>query len=72
MTNAEKTKLLKTNTICWLAAIVLPAVLHFALASTKFPWPVILPLLLLGPMLASNKMLAKAIGDTTDDPPHRE
>ena len=67
MTTSEKTRLLKTNTICWLAAIALPAILHFALASTKFPWPIIVPLLLIGPMLASNKMLAKAIGDTTDD-----
>jgi hypothetical protein len=70
MTTSEKTRLLKINTICWLAGIALPAVLHFALASTKFPWPIIVPLLLIGPMLASNKMLDKAIGDTTDDPPH--
>jgi len=55
----------------WLAAMALPAVLHFALASTKFPWPLILPLLLLGLMLASNIMLAKTIGDTTDDPGRR-
>ena len=67
MTKADKKKLLTNNTILWLAAMVLPVVLHFALASTKFPWPVILPLLLFGAMLASNNMLAKAIGDTTDD-----
>ncbi|MEQ1852097.1 MAG: hypothetical protein ABMA01_10960 [Chthoniobacteraceae bacterium] len=67
MTNSEKTTLLKTNTLCWFAAIALPAILHFALASTGFPWPVILPLLLIGPMLASNKILTRAIGDTTDD-----
>jgi hypothetical protein len=67
MTNSEKTRLLKTNTLCWLAAIALPTVLHFALASTKFPWPIVVPLLLIGPMLASNKMLTKAIGNTTDD-----
>ena len=67
MTTTEKKRLIKTNTTCWLAAIALPAVLHFALASTKFPWPIIVPLLLIGPMLASNKMLARAIGATTDD-----
>lgn len=67
MTKSEKSKLLKTNTLLWLAAIVLPVVLHFALASTKFPWPVVLPLLLLGPMLASNSMLAKAIGNTANE-----
>ena len=67
MTKSEKNKLLTKNTILWITAMVLPGVLHFALASTKFPWPVILPLLLFGAMLASNSMLAKAIGDTTDD-----
>jgi len=67
MTKSEKSKLLTTNTILWLAAMALPVALHFALASTKFPWPIIIPLLLLGAMLASNSMLAKAIGNTTDD-----
>jgi hypothetical protein len=67
VTKSEKSKLLTTNTILWLMAIALPVVLHFAFATTKFPWPVILPLLLLGAMLASNNMLAKAIGSTTDD-----
>ena len=71
MTKSEKSKLLTTNTILWLAAMVLPVVLHFALASTQFPWPVILPLLLFGAMLASNRMLAKAIGDTTEDSSRR-
>jgi fatty acid desaturase len=67
MTTSDKKKLLTNNTILWLVAMVLPVVLHFALASTSFPWPVILPLLLFGAMLASNNMLANAIGDTTDD-----
>lgn len=67
MTKPEKSKLLTANTILWLTAMVLPVVLHLALASTKFPWPMILPLLLFGAMLASNSMLSKAIGDTTDD-----
>jgi len=71
MTKSEKSKLLRTNTILWLTAMALPALLHFALASARFPWPVILPLLLIGPMLASNGMLAKAIGDTTDDSARR-
>lgn len=71
MTESDKKKLLTNNTILWLAAMVLPVVLHFALASTKFPWPVILPLLLFGAMLASNNLLAKAIGDTTEDASRR-
>ena len=66
MTNSEKSKLLKLNTACWLMAMVLPVVLHFGLSSTKFPWPIILPLLLLGPMLASNSFLSKANGVATE------
>ena len=68
MKNTEKKNLLKWNTILWLTAMVLPAIFSIALASTKFPWPMILPLLLLGPMLGSNKMLIQAIGETTDAP----
>ena len=66
MKNTEKKNLLKWNTILWLTAMVLPAFFSIAFASTKFPWPMILPLLLLGPMLGSNKMLIQAIGDSTD------
>lgn len=67
MTKSDKSRLLKLNTIYWLTAIVVPVLLHLGLSSTKFPWPVILPLLLLGPMLASNSLISKASGDTTDD-----
>lgn len=66
MKTSEKKNLLKWNTILWIAAMVLPAFFNIAFASTKFPWPMILPLLLLGPMLASNRMLTKAIGEPTD------
>jgi hypothetical protein len=68
MRNTEKKNLLKWNTILWLAAMVLPAFFSIAFASTKFPWPMILPLLLLGPMLGSNRMLNQAIGECTDAP----
>jgi hypothetical protein len=64
---SEKKNLLKWNTILWLFAMVSPAFFSIALASAKFPWPMILPLLLIGPMLASNKMLSQAIGDTAND-----
>lgn len=67
MNNTEKKKLLKWNTILWLAAMVLPAFFSIAFASTKFPWPMVLPLLLIGPMLFSNKMLTQAIGEATDE-----
>lgn len=68
MKNTEKKNLLKWNTILWLAAMALPAFFSIALAATKFPWPMILPLLLIGPMLVSNKMLAQAIGESTNAP----
>jgi hypothetical protein len=66
MKNTEKKNLLKWNTLLWLAAMALPALFSIAFASAKFPWPMILPLLLIGPMLASNKMLSQAIGESTD------
>lgn len=61
MTSDEKKNMLKWNTVLWLLAMGLPAFFSIAFASAKFPWPLILPLLLVGPMLASNKMLSKAI-----------
>ena len=69
MKSTDKKKLLKWNTLLWLAAMVLPAFLSIAFAATKFPWPMILPLLLFGPMLASNRMLLHAIGEATEVPP---
>lgn len=71
MTQSEKSNLLKQNTLCWLGALALPVILHFGLSSTNFPWPLILPLLLVGPMLASNKLLAKASSAATDDASQR-
>ena len=66
MNETRKKNLLKWNTMLWLVAMVSPAFFSIAFASTKFPWPLMLPLLLLGPMLASNKMLTRAIGESTD------
>jgi hypothetical protein len=68
MKNTEKKNLLKWNTILWLAAMALPAFFSIAFASTKFPWQIVVPLLLIGPMLVSNKMLTQAIGDSAEAP----
>jgi fatty acid desaturase len=68
MTKSEKKQMLKWNSILWVVAMVLPGIFQVAFASTKFPWPVIIPFLLFGFLLASNSMLAKAIGEPTDDP----
>jgi hypothetical protein len=67
MKTPEKKNMLKWNTVLWLAAMVLPAFFSIAFASTRFPWPMILPLLLIGPMLASNKMLHQALGEAADE-----
>jgi hypothetical protein len=48
--------------------MVLPGVFHIAFASTRFPWPVLMPFLLLGALLASNQMLARAMGKPAGDP----
>ncbi len=68
MKTTDKKNFMKWNTMLWLAAMILPAFFSIAFASTKFPWPVILPLLLVGPMLCSNKLLSRAIGEDTDAP----
>lgn len=68
MNQAEKQRMLRTNTLLWLAAMILPGVFHIAFASTRFPWPVLMPFLLLGALLASNQMLARAIGKPAGDP----
>jgi hypothetical protein len=66
MKPSDKKSLLRRNTLLWLTAMVLPAFFSLTLASTKFPWPLIVPLLLIGPMMASNRMLARAVGDSDD------
>ena len=68
MTKSEKKKVLTCNTMLWLAAMILPGVCHLAFASTKFPWPIIIPFLLVGCLLASNQMLSRAIAETAEDP----
>jgi hypothetical protein len=68
MTKAEKKKTLTANACLWVAAILLPVICHFGFASTKFPWPILIPLLLIGPAVASNQMLSRAIGETAEDP----
>ena len=68
MTTAEQKNMLKWNTLLWVLALVLPGFFHLAFASTKFPWPIIIPGLLLGALLASNNMLIKAIGTPTNAP----
>jgi hypothetical protein len=68
MKHSEKKNMLKWNTILWLVAMVVPGVFSIAFASHKFPWPIVVPMLLIGPMLASNKMLIQAMGESPDAP----
>ena len=66
MNNPPKKRLVMWNTILWFVAMVLPAALSFAFASARFPWQVALPLLLTGCLLASNRLLALAMGQSAD------
>ncbi len=67
MTTSEKQKAVRTNSLLWIAAMLLPGLFYLIMASARFPWPVLMPFLLLGPMMASNQMLARAIGKPSDD-----
>jgi hypothetical protein len=58
--NSKSKHLLKWNILLWLTAMVMPVALSFAFAATKFPWQIIVPFLLFGPMLGSNRMLMLA------------
>ena len=66
MTKAEKNRLLFVNSIIWIAAMVLPFILNLALGSTKFPWPILVPLLFIGFLLYSNSVLSRIIGEISD------
>ena len=72
MNSALKNNLLKWNSILWLAAMVLPGIFSITFASTKFPWQITIPLLLMGPMLASNKMIARALEEPAEPPAPNE
>ncbi len=68
MTKAEKKKTLTSNACLWVAAILLPVICHFGFAATKFPWPILIPLLLIWPAVLSNQMLSRAICEPAADP----
>ena len=63
MTKPQKNSLIRQNSLCWGAAFVLPVVFHYGLAGTRFPWPVVLVLLLIVPMMVSNGLISKAAAD---------
>ena len=71
MTEKQKKKMIWANTIYWLAAMVMPGVMHlimeaFASENARFPWPILIPFLYFGLLLSSNKLLTTAIGETTE------
>lgn len=66
MTKAEKNRLLLWNSMIWIAAMALPFFLNLTLGATKFPWPILLPLLFIGFLLYSNNVLSKVIGEPSD------
>lgn len=64
--STDPKKVLQHNTAYWMAAILAPVILHFGLKDTSFPWPVVLPLLLVGLMVASNRLLSAALKSGKD------
>jgi hypothetical protein len=67
MKDAEKKNLLKWNTLLWIFAMIVPGVFSIAFASTKFPWQIVVPFLLFGCLLGSNRMLSQAMEPYTGD-----
>lgn len=72
MTQEQKRKLIRTNTLYWVIAMALPGVFHlvfeaFVSEGAKFPWFILVPLMLVGLAVASNKMLSDAIGKPADE-----
>lgn len=61
--NSGKQRAIRTNSMLWITAMLLPGLFWLTMGTARFPWPVLMPLLLLGPMIASNQMLARAIGN---------
>ncbi len=66
--------LIKQNTILWLAAMILAPLFHlgfaaFASGPVKFPWPIIMPMLMVGLLIGSNNLIAKAAAakETSED-----
>ena len=68
MTKSEKNRMLSTNALLWIAAMIIPAVFKIAFESTKFPWIIALPFLFFGLLLGSNHLLSRAIGQPAADP----
>ena len=71
MTESDRKKLIRSNTILWLAAMVVPAMFDlsfkaFASGPVKFPWPMIVPFLFMGLLLASNKLLTTALDESAN------
>ena len=66
MTKSEKNRLLLWNSMIWIAAMTLPFFLNLTLGSTKFPWPILVPLLFIGFLLYSNNVLSRVIGQPSD------
>jgi hypothetical protein len=72
LTESDKKKTIKKNTVLWIGAMILAPLFHLmflilASGPVKFPWPILMPMLMIGFLLASNKLLTDAIGETSED-----
>ena len=72
MTEPEKKKLLRKNTILWIAAMAIAPVFDvgfrvFATGPVKFPWGILTPLLMVGLYASSNSLLKGALEPSIRD-----
>ena len=73
MTNdTKRTQLTRTNTIYWLVALFVPAAMQlgihaFTAGAIRFPVTVITPLLLVGLLVASNRLIGEAFTCSFED-----
>ena len=73
MNESQTKQLVRKNTLFWIVAMVLPGIFDlsfkaFASPSAKFPWPMILPFMMLGLLLASNSLITEAAGAAKESP----
>ena len=72
MTPLDKKRILRQNAILWISAMAIAPIFDlsfkaFASGPVKFPWVICVPLLMVGLLIASNNLLAKALGGTAEE-----
>lgn len=71
MTESTKKQLVKKNTFLWFTAMLIPLIFDlgfkmFASGPVRFPWPILIPFLYIGLLLASNALITAAVDGAAD------